>query len=117
MCPRELERPVAPAQMAPVGIALATNDTIALYSGKAACQADLESGLRSAPKSVPVRFLYDSTGSELYEQITQLEEYYPYAEEKHLLQANEDDIIRHFPRGSVVVELGCGDGSKTVSGS
>ena len=79
-----------------------------------AANADLVAGLRSDPKRVPVRFLYDDRGSDLYEQITQLKEYYPYDEEKALLQAHSQEIIAHIPAGAVVVELGCGDGSKTA---
>jgi dimethylhistidine N-methyltransferase len=79
--------------------------------------AELEAGLRSASppnlKRVPVKYLYDTLGSDLYEQITELEEYYPYMEEKNLLDAHAEDIISHLPKGAVVVELGCGDGSKT----
>lgn len=77
--------------------------------------AELEAGLRSAsPRRVPVKYLYDTLGSSLYEQITELEEYYPYMEEKRLLQSHADDIVSHLPKGAVVVELGCGDGSKTA---
>lgn len=46
-------------------------------------------------------------------QITQLEEYYPYKAEQHILRERSDDIICHIPKGSIIVELGCGDGSKT----
>lgn len=74
---------------------------------------DLEVGLRSERKHIPVRFLYDDLGSDLYEQITELEEYYPYMEEKNLLRVHADDIVSHLPVGAIVVELGCGDGTKT----
>lgn len=76
--------------------------------------SELEAGLRfTSPRRVPVKYLYDTLGSSLYEQITELEEYYPYLEEKRLLQAHADDIVSQLPKGAVVVELGCGDGSKT----
>jgi dimethylhistidine N-methyltransferase len=79
--------------------------------------ADLAVALSAPPgaRSIPVRFLYDARGSELYEQITQLDEYYPYREELALLQAHTEDIVAHIPRGAVVLELGCGDGSKTAT--
>ena len=81
--------------------------------------SDLVAGLLLRPengctKRIPVRFLYDDLGSQIYEQITELEEYYPYSEEKNLLHAHADDIISHLPPKSIVVELGCGDGSKTA---
>jgi uncharacterized SAM-dependent methyltransferase len=46
-------------------------------------------------------------------QITELEEYYPYRVELGLLQEHAPDIITHIPKGSVLVELGCGSASKT----
>jgi uncharacterized SAM-dependent methyltransferase len=55
-----------------------------IYSCTGQCPAskaaplDLADGLRATPKQVPCRFLYDSAGSQIYEQITQLEEYYPF---------------------------------------
>lgn len=82
-------------------------------NGNLSENADLEVGLRSARKHIPVRFLYDDLGSELYEQITELEEYYPYMEEKNLLRVHADAIVSHLSVGAIVVELGCGDGSKT----
>lgn len=76
---------------------------------------DLVASLSTTPhKSVPVRFLYDHKGSDLYELITQLEEYYPYNEEKALLQRHASEILSNVPSGAVIVELGCGDGSKTA---
>ena len=61
------------------------------------------------------RFLYDDRGSQLYEQITQLPEYYPYRTERQLLEQHADAIASQLPgAGGVVVELGCGDGSKTA---
>ena len=76
---------------------------------------DLHSSLRASPhRGVPVRFLYDDLGSKLYEQITHLEAYYPYRAEEELLRAHADDIVSHVPAAAVVVELGCGDGSKTA---
>lgn len=76
---------------------------------------DLRKGLMTSegPKVIPVKYLYDDRGSELYEKITGLEEYYPYLEEKRLLEKHAEDIVARIPPGSVVVELGCGDGSKT----
>jgi L-histidine N-alpha-methyltransferase len=61
------------------------------------------------------RFLYDDRGSQLYEQITRLPEYYPYRAEKELLEKHADAIASQLPgAGGVVVELGCGDGSKSA---
>ncbi len=77
------------------------------------CPTGLLAGLRGSPKTVPCSYLYDKKGSELYEQITELEEYYPFRAEQAILEKNADDIVKHVPKGSVVVELGCGTARKT----
>ena len=46
-------------------------------------------------------------------QITELEEYYPYRVELAMLHEHAADITSHIPKGSVVVELGCGSAQKT----
>lgn len=46
-------------------------------------------------------------------QITELEEYYPYKTELKLLTEHAKDIIKTIPKGSKIVELGCGSASKT----
>ncbi|KAL4447235.1 hypothetical protein ABPG77_007268 [Micractinium sp. CCAP 211/92] len=76
--------------------------------------ADLARGLMRSPKFLPCRFLYDDLGSQLYEQITCLPEYYVYSAEKELLSAQAGAIATHIPNDSVIVELGCGDSSKTA---
>jgi hypothetical protein len=66
------------------------------------------------PTVLPLpRFLYDDRGSQLYTAITQLPEYYPYRTERALLAQHAAGIAAHIPAGSVVVELGCGDSTKT----
>lgn len=75
--------------------------------------ADLLIALQSDIKHIPARFLYDTLGSDIYERITQLKEYYPYNEEKSLLHRHAQSIIQHLSPGSIIIELGCGDGSKT----
>ena len=71
-------------------------------------------------RQIPIQALYENGGSALYEQIEQLPEYYPYREEKRLLQDHSQDIERFFsdannedPTSMVVIELGCGDCTKT----
>ena len=60
----------------------------------------LLSALRCSPKQLPCSFLYDARGSELYEQITQLEEYYPFRTEAAMLRQHAADIIAHIPPGT-----------------
>ena len=92
----------------------ATSTTSEDVDVELATNLDLQASLtRCNPKTIPVRFLYDDVGSALYEEITRLEEYYPYSEESQLLQHVSNDVISHLPSPAIFVELGCGDGTKT----
>jgi len=70
-------------------------------------------GLSQTPKVIPARFFYDRRGSELFEEITQLPEYYPTRTEIGLLEAHGPDIARLTGKGRVVVEFGSGSSTKT----
>lgn len=73
---------------------------------------DARAGLTSMPKSLPPRWFYDARGSELFEQITELPEYYPTRTEREILQAHADDIAAAAPVNTVI-ELGSGSSTKT----
>jgi L-histidine N-alpha-methyltransferase len=73
----------------------------------------LEGLQRAGRKEIPCSLLYDARGSELYEQITELEEYYPFRVEEARLKEHAADIASQIPEGSVVVELGCGTARKS----
>lgn len=73
----------------------------------------LLSGLRSENKSIPCRFLYDRRGSELFEEITELPEYYPTRTETAILEACVSEIREATPAGSLLVEFGSGSSTKT----
>ena len=75
--------------------------------------ADLKAGLLLSPKHIPCGYLYDDRGSQLYDEITKLAEYYPFNAEKDLLNKHAAEIVNSIPAGSVVVELGCGTAEKT----
>jgi L-histidine N-alpha-methyltransferase len=68
-------------------------------------------GLQSEPKYISSRFFYDDRGSELFEDITRLSEYYPTRLEKEILIREAPNIIREN-KASNVIELGSGDCSK-----
>ncbi|GAA2738248.1 L-histidine N(alpha)-methyltransferase [Pedococcus aerophilus] len=73
---------------------------------------DVRAGLTSSPKTLPPKWFYDKVGSELYEEITRLPEYYPFAAEREILMARATEIVgaagcRHL------VELGSGSSEKT----
>lgn len=77
-----------------------------------ALKDDARSGFAGTPKSMPPVWFYDERGCELYEQITRLDEYYPFRTERELLARWADDIAE-MAGASVLVELGSGTGEKT----
>lgn len=70
-------------------------------------------GLAQPQKTVPARFLYDRRGSELFEEITGLPEYYPTRIERQLLIDHAADIRRLADACTAVVEFGSGSSAKT----
>ncbi len=70
-------------------------------------------GMAQRQKNVPARFFYDKRGSELFEEITRLPEYYVTRTEVALLERHGRDVARFTGGGRVVVELGSGSSSKT----
>ncbi|MEA2842002.1 MAG: hypothetical protein QOF41_3332 [Methylobacteriaceae bacterium] len=70
-------------------------------------------GLSSSPKTLPCRYFYDARGSELFEAITDLPEYYPTRTETAILAAHASDIADRVPDGAVLVEFGSGSSRKT----
>jgi len=75
-------------------------------------EVDVRSGLRSQPKHLPPRWFYDDRGSQLFEKITTLPEYYPTRAERRLLADHAPDIVR-TSGVDTVVELGAGSCEKT----
>jgi L-histidine N-alpha-methyltransferase len=71
------------------------------------------SGLAQRPRSIPCRFFYDARGSELFEEITKLEEYYPTKVETELLITHGAEIASLVGRDRVLVEFGSGSSRKT----
>ena len=78
---------------------------------------DVVRGLTAAQKSLPPYLFYDAEGSRLYEQITELPEYYPTRTERAILERHATDMVERAARGTNadlrVVELGAGTASKT----
>jgi len=73
---------------------------------------DARLGLTASPKWLPARWFYDGRGSELFERITELPEYYPTRTERAILAEHADEIAAAAPV-ETVVELGSGSSSKT----
>ncbi|MBO9378660.1 L-histidine N(alpha)-methyltransferase [Sphingomonas histidinilytica] len=78
-----------------------------------AFRADVLSGLAQRQKAVPARWFYDRAGSELFERITTLPEYYPTRTETALLKAHAAEVAALVGRGRAVVEFGSGSSVKT----
>ncbi|HEU5475235.1 MAG TPA: L-histidine N(alpha)-methyltransferase [Actinophytocola sp.] len=74
--------------------------------------ADARSGLTATPKSLPPKWFYDAEGSELFERITRLDEYYPTRAEREVLDERAGEIAR-LTAAHTLVELGSGSSEKT----
>lgn len=70
-------------------------------------------GLSGAQKAIPCRFLYDARGSELFDEICVLPEYYPTRTEIAILKENADAMARLIGPDAALVELGSGSSIKT----
>lgn len=70
-------------------------------------------GLSRRPKTLPCRFLYDEVGSELFEEICALPEYYLTRAEHQLLRDHSDDIVSRLATPVALAELGSGSSTKT----
>jgi dimethylhistidine N-methyltransferase len=74
--------------------------------------ADVLAGLTAAPKRVPPKYFYDADGSALFEQITELPEYYPTRCEMAILREHAGDIAQLIPQGAALIEFGSGSSKK-----
>src|SRR5271165_2197267 len=70
-------------------------------------------GLSATPKRLPCWLLYDEIGSELFEQITELPEYYLTRTERSILERYAGEILQQAGPSLTLVELGAGTASKT----
>ena len=76
-------------------------------------RADVLAGFAQEQKAVPARWFYDERGSQLFEDITQVEEYYPTRAETEILQTHGEDFANLVGPGRAVVEFGSGSSVKT----
>jgi L-histidine Nalpha-methyltransferase len=88
-------------------------DTGGRVTADLAFRADVLRGLHRFPKAIPARWFYDHRGSELFEQITTLPEYYPSRTERAILRDNASAIAALAGKRRVVVEFGAGSCAKT----
>ncbi len=75
--------------------------------------AEVLQGLTRPSKMLPCRFLYDAHGSELFERITRLPEYYATRTEMAILRSHADEMAASVPAGGVLIEFGSGSSQKT----
>ena len=85
---------------------------VVLSEAERAFAADVLEGLAAEPKQLPPKYFYDQRGSELFEQITMLREYYPTRTEIGILEAHAGAIAQLIPRDAAVVEFGAGSTDK-----
>ena len=78
----------------------------------ASLRADVRAGLTSSPKVLPPKYFYDGRGSELFEDITRLPEYYQTRAEASILTARAHEIA-DLTKARSLVELGSGSSEKT----
>jgi len=77
-----------------------------------ALRHDVHAGLTVTPKSLPPKYFYDARGSDLFNEITRLPEYYPTRAETEILERHASDIAK-LTRCESLVELGSGTSAKT----
>ena len=74
---------------------------------------DVLKGLNTTPKRLSSVYFYDERGSQLFEEICELEEYYLTRKETEILQRSAAEIISKLPPNTHLVELGSGSSTKT----
>jgi len=100
------------------GVRLASDADEAMRRGEGddeheAFRRDLVAGLAARPKSLPPKWFYDARGSDLFEAITRLPEYYPTRQEAALLRRVAPQWAGRFGPDAVLIELGSGASEKT----
>ncbi len=109
---RPAPAPVAAAQGVVTVSPFALTRTLPDDATAAALRADVSAGLTAESKWLPPKWFYDARGSELFEEITQLPEYYPTRAEREILAARAPAIAA-ATGARTLVELGSGSSEKT----
>ncbi|MFJ9412849.1 L-histidine N(alpha)-methyltransferase [Streptomyces sp. NPDC101227] len=91
---------------------LSITRTLPADATAAALRADVAQGLTRTPKQLPPKWFYDARGSDLFEDITQLPEYYPTRAEREILLTRAPEIAAATDAGTLI-ELGSGSSDKT----
>jgi L-histidine Nalpha-methyltransferase len=91
---------------------LTLSNHLAADSAYHALRRDVLDGLQRTPKSLPPKWFYDSVGSDLFDQITRLPEYYPTRAEAEILRSRSGEVAA-ASQADTLVELGAGTSEKT----
>jgi len=97
---------------------MTTTDQIAIEvhlaaNGGATMARDVRLGLSADPKELAPKYFYDERGSQLFERITELPEYYPTRAERSILADRSAEIVAAAGEPETLVELGSGSAAKT----
>jgi L-histidine N-alpha-methyltransferase len=93
-------------------VTLSLSNYLPADSAAHALRRDVLDGLTRTPKSLPPKWFYDSRGSDLFDQITRLPEYYPTRAEAEILRMRAGDVAA-ASGADTLVELGSGTSEKT----
>lgn len=85
---------------------------LAADAARSALRDDVRHGLGQQPKSLPPKWFYDDVGSDLFDRITRLPEYYPTRAEAEILRAHSAEVAQ-LSGADTLVELGSGTSEKT----
>jgi dimethylhistidine N-methyltransferase len=83
------------------------------HSATNSFRADVLRGLRAAAKHLPCKYFYDEIGSELFERITELEEYYPTRTERVIMERHSAEMAALLGSRCLLIEYGSGSSTKT----
>src|ERR687889_724679 len=93
-------------------MSITLSNYLAADAAATALRRDVRDGLTGSPKSLPPKWFYDAVGSDLFDQITRLPEYYPTRAEAEILRARAAEITA-ASGADTLVELGSGTSEKT----
>lgn len=98
----------------PLTAQIEINDLMSSDHLRSRLEHDVRAGFAATPVSIPPKWFYDERGSELFDQITRLSEYYPTEAERQALGAAALEIVELSAADSIV-ELGSGSSDKTTT--
>ncbi|GFG86977.1 L-histidine N(alpha)-methyltransferase [Mycolicibacter algericus] len=92
--------------------AVSLSNHLAADAARTALRDDVRFGLQQDPKTLPPKWFYDDVGSELFDRITRLPEYYPTRAETEILREHSAEVAA-LSAADTLVELGSGTSAKT----